>query len=441
MSEEKETKQQEHINLVFIGHVDAGKSTLSGQILLLTGQVDKRTIEKYEKEAKEKNHESWWLAYILDIDEAERARGKTVECGKAEFRTDKKRVTLLDAPGHKGFVPAMIQGAAQADVAGLVISARKGEFEAGFERGGQTREHLMLSRTLGVQKLLVLINKMDDPTVNWSKDRYDEIVSKLEETIDDAGYDLKKDVVFLPIAGYTGANIKEKRDSASWVTQPTLFEAIDSLPPIVRMTDKPLRLPVAAKGKDERGQLFVAGKIESGALKTETEYILVPSYKKFTLTGIELGDGTPVTQADSGENVTIYPKGIEEEDIFVGQVICAADKPCYQSMIFEVQMMILSLPDSSPVISRAYRSMLHIHTAAVECQLVQIDKTFGRKGKVLQENPDFIGVNANCVAKLKVSQPIAIEKFSEIPQLGRFTLREKTNTVAIGKVLRIKPIA
>ena len=164
--EVQEEDPREHLNVVFIGHVDAGKSTLSGNILYLTGYVDKRTIEKYEREAKQRNRESWFLAFIMDTNEEERAKGKTVEVGRAPFETEAKRYTILDAPGHKNYVPHMISGAAQADVGILVISARRGEFETGFERGGQTREHAMLCKTLGVRFLIVVINKMDDPTVS-----------------------------------------------------------------------------------------------------------------------------------------------------------------------------------------------------------------------------------------------------------------------------------
>ncbi|KAF2556174.1 hypothetical protein F2Q68_00013599 [Brassica cretica] len=174
--EEAEANKKRHLNVVFIGHVDAGKSTIGGQILFLSGQVDDRQIQKYEKEAKEKSRESWYMAYIMDTNEEERAKvlpgGKTVEVGRAYFETETTRFTILDAPGHKSYVPNMISGASQADIGVLVISARKGEFETGYERGGQTREHVQLAKTLGVSKLVVVVNKMDDPTVNWSKERY-----------------------------------------------------------------------------------------------------------------------------------------------------------------------------------------------------------------------------------------------------------------------------
>lgn len=201
---------KQHLNIVFIGHVDAGKSTMGGNILFLTGMVDKRTMEKYEKEAKDAGRESWYLSWALDSTPQERDKGKTVEVGRGYFETDSKRYTILDAPGHKTYVPHMIQGAAQADVAVLVISARKGEFETGFEKGGQTREHVMLVKTAGVAKLVVAINKMDDATVGWDKARYDEVVSKITPFIKGAGYNPKTDVTFIPVSAQAGLNLKDR---------------------------------------------------------------------------------------------------------------------------------------------------------------------------------------------------------------------------------------
>jgi len=185
---------------------------MGGNILFITGMVDKRTMEKYEKEAKEAGRESWYLSWALDSTPQERSKGKTVEVGRGYFETDARRYTILDAPGHKTYVPSMISGAAQADVAVLVISARKGEFETGFEKGGQTREHIMLVKTAGVVKLLVVVNKMDDPTVQWEKSRFDEIRDKITPFIKAAGFNTKNDVSFLPVSAYTGANLKDPVD-------------------------------------------------------------------------------------------------------------------------------------------------------------------------------------------------------------------------------------
>jgi peptide chain release factor subunit 3 len=184
-------KEQEHVNLVFIGHVDAGKSSLGGAILYATGMVDERTMDKFRREAKEAGRESWYLSWALDLTREERAKGKTVEVGRAYFETEKRRYTVLDAPGHKNYVPSMIGGASQADVGILVISARKGEYETGFEKGGQTREHAVLAKTQGVNKLVVVINKMDDSTVEWSKERYEECSTKLSQFLKATGYNPK----------------------------------------------------------------------------------------------------------------------------------------------------------------------------------------------------------------------------------------------------------
>ena len=207
-AEETDADPRAHMNIVFIGHVDAGKSTLSGSILYLMGKVDARTIERFEREAKDRNRESWFLAFIMDTSEEERAKGKTVEVGRAQFETDVHRYTILDAPGHKNYVPNMISGAAQADIGVMVISARRGEFETGFEKGGQTREHALLAKTLGVRYLVVVINKMDDPTVNWDKERFDECVNKLKPFLRKyCGYVIKKDIRLVPISGLSGANV------------------------------------------------------------------------------------------------------------------------------------------------------------------------------------------------------------------------------------------
>ena len=207
-------KVKEHLNIVFIGHVDAGKSTMGGNILFLSGTVDKRTMEKYEREAKDAGRETWYLSWALDSTPQERSKGKTVEVGRAYFETQARRYTILDAPGHKTFVPSMISGAAQADVALLVISARKGEFETGFEKGGQTREHIMLVKTAGVNKIIVVINKMDDPTVRWEKARYEEIKEKLAPFVRGAGFHVKTDISWIPVSAYTGANLKDRVDKS-----------------------------------------------------------------------------------------------------------------------------------------------------------------------------------------------------------------------------------
>lgn len=301
VGEVEEEDPRQHLNLVFIGHVDAGKSTLSGSILYIMGQVDARTIERYERDAKARNRESWFLAFIMDTSEEERAKGKTVEVGRAHFETEKSRYTILDAPGHKNYVPNMIQGAAQADVGILVISARKGEFETGFEKGGQTREHALLAKTLGVRYLIVVINKMDDPTVNWSKDRYEECVTKLKPYLKICGYAVKRDVRFIPISGLGGDNVKNEvtPDKCPWwrgyvesdahnTSTPTLLSTLDELHISGRNADGALRIPCLDR-YFERG-LNVMGKIESGTLTIGDEVAILPTKRKARCESIIIDD-------------------------------------------------------------------------------------------------------------------------------------------------------
>lgn len=241
----KEIYGKEHVNIIFIGHVDAGKSTLGGSILYATGMVDERTMEKNKAEAKALGRETWYLSWALDLTKEERSKGKTVEVGRAFFETESRRYSILDAPGHKTYVPNMIGGASQADVGILVISARKGEYETGFEKGGQTREHAMLAKTQGVNKLVVVINKMDDPTVEWSKERYNECTTKLSAFLKGTGYNLKTDVFFMPIAAQTTVNIKDRIPPGvcPWYDGPSLLEYLDGMTSLERKINAPFMMP------------------------------------------------------------------------------------------------------------------------------------------------------------------------------------------------------
>ncbi|WZZ80487.1 hypothetical protein YC2023_101059 [Brassica napus] len=343
--EEAEANKKRHLNAVFIGHVDAGKSTIGGQILFLSGQVDDRQIQKYdEKEAKDESRESWYMAYIMDTNEEERAKGKTVEVGRAHFETESTRFTLLDAPGHKSYVPNMISGASQADIGVLVISARKGEFETGFEKGGQTREHVQLAKTLGVSKLVVVVNKMDDPTVNWSKERYDEIEQKMVPFLKSSSYNTKKDVIFLPISGLImGVNMDKRMDRnvCPWYSGPSFFEVLDSIevPP---RDNGPFRMPIIDKFKDMG--TIVMGKVESGSIKEGDSLIIMPNKEPVKVVAIYC-DEDKVKHAGPGENLRVRITGIEDEDILSGFVISSTVKPVPAVTEFVAQLQIIGLPE------------------------------------------------------------------------------------------------
>ncbi|KAH9970460.1 P-loop containing nucleoside triphosphate hydrolase protein [Russula compacta] len=423
---------KEHLNIVFIGHVDAGKSTMGGNILYLCGTVDKRTMEKYEREAKEAGRETWYLSWALDSTPQERDKGKTVEVGRAYFETNMRRYTILDAPGHKTFVPSMISGAAQADIAILVISARKGEFETGFEKGGQTREHIMLVKTAGVSKVVVAINKMDDITVKWDKARYEEIKEKLTPFVRGAGFHIKTDVSWLPVSGYTGANLKERvnKSVCSWWDGPSLLEHLDNLPMVDRKVRAPLMMPISEKYKD-MGTVAV-GKLESGHIRKGDTLLLMPNKDEVEVAAMYNELEEEVQVAVSGDNVRIRLRGAEDDDISPGFVLTSLNKPVHAVRQFEAQLAIL---DHKNIICAGYSAVMHVHTLAEEVTLSALlhyfDKTTGRKSR---KPPQFAKKGQRIVALIEATAPICLERFTDYPQLGRFTLRDEGKTVAIGKV-------
>ncbi|KAJ7970304.1 Elongation factor [Quillaja saponaria] len=430
---EIESDKKRHFNVVFIGHVDAGKSTIGGQILFLSGQVDDRTIQKYEKEAKDKSRESWYMAYIMDTNEEERVKGITVEVGRAYFETETSRFTILDAPGHKSYVPNMISGASQADVGVLVISARKGEFETGYERGGQTREHVQLAKTLGVTKLLVVVNKMDDPTVKWSKERYDEIESKMIPFLKSSGYNVKKDVQFLPISGLIGANLKTRMDKSicSWWNGPCLFEALDAVEVPFRDPKGSFRMPIIDKFKDMG--TVVMGKVECGSVCEGDSLMVMPNKAQVKVLAV-FCDEDRVKRAGPGENLRVRLSAVEEEDILSGFVLCSVANPIHGVTEFVSQLQILELLDNA-IFTAGYKAVLHIHSVVEECEIVELLQQIDPKTKKpMKKKVLFVKNGAVVVCRIQVNNLICIEKFSDFPQLGRFTLRTEGKTIAVGKV-------
>uniref|UniRef100_A0A6P7GR58 Eukaryotic peptide chain release factor GTP-binding subunit n=1 Tax=Diabrotica virgifera virgifera TaxID=50390 RepID=A0A6P7GR58_DIAVI len=434
VKEKPEEEKKEHVNVVFIGHVDAGKSTIGGQIMALTGMVDKRTLEKYEREAREKSRESWYLSWALDTNQEERDKGKTVEVGRAFFETEKKHFTILDAPGHKSFVPNMIGGAAQADLAVLVISARKGEFETGFDRGGQTREHAMLAKTAGVKYLVVLVNKMDDPTVNWDEARYNECKDKILPYLKKLGFILNKDLYFLPCSGQTGQGLKEKVDESicTWYRGEAFIPFIDSLPSLSRKVDGPFIMPIVDKYKDMGTVLM--GKVESGECKKGQTMLIMPNRTPVTVDML-LSDDDEVSRVVPGENVKIKVKGIEEEDVSPGFVLCDSVNPIHTGRIFDAQLVIL---EHRSIICAGYSAVMHIHCAAeevtVKALICLVDKKTGEKSKT---RPRFVKQDQVAIMRIECAGVICLEPFKSMPQMGRFTLRDENRTIAIGKVLKL----
>jgi peptide chain release factor subunit 3 len=443
----KEGDPREHLNLVFIGHVDAGKSTLSGSILYITENVDKRTIERYEKEAKERNRDSWFLAFIMDTNEEERAKGKTVEVGKAHFETDNKRYTILDAPGHRNYVPNMIMGASQADVGVLVISARKGEFETGFDRGGQTREHAMLAKTLGVSYLVVVINKMDDPTVEWAKSRFDECVQKLRPFLKGCGFVIKREVKFIPISGLKGANVKDEVDPSvcpwwkkCWQSgenntkASTLIDLLDSLEISGRDATAPVRVPILDRYTD-RGTIAM-GKVESGVIRPGMKVTLMPTRAVFKVDAVWANED-PVSAARPGENILVKLAGAGTEDVRKGFVLCT--QPACRSVDKIIcQIYVTEMPENTLIMTAGFQAMFHAHTCEEECSILKIFETTNAKGKVVK-GARFAGIGMTCICMIQLQQTVPVETYDTYPFLGRFTLRTEGKTIAIGKIQKLPP--
>lgn len=422
----KEVYGKEHVNIIFIGHVDAGKSTLGGSILWTTGMVDERTMEKYKKEAKDLGRESWYLSWVMDLTKEERSKGKTVEVGRGFFETEKRRYSILDAPGHKTYVPSMIGGASQADVGILVISARKGEYETGFERGGQTREHAMLAKTQGVNKLIVVINKMDDPTVEWSQERYQECSSKLSQFLKGTGYNLKTDVYFMPVAAQTMMNIKDRlpKGVAPWWEGPSLLEYLDGMNALERKVNAPFMMPVNAKYRDMG--TMVDGKIEAGVVKKGMNLVMMPRRQNVEVSALygEQEEEAPILQC--GDQVRMRLKGVEEEDILPGFVLCSPKRLVHCVAEFEAQIRILELKS---ILSSGFNCVLHVHSAIEEVTfaslLHKLQKGTNRKSKL---PPTHAKKGDSIIARMQViggAGSVCVERFEDYPQMGRFTLRDQ----------------
>ncbi|KAL1955697.1 hypothetical protein VTO42DRAFT_8169 [Malbranchea cinnamomea] len=438
--------KREHINLVFIGHVDAGKSTLGGSILYATGMVDERTLEKYKKEAKEAGRETWYLSWALDLTNEERAKGKTVEVGRGYFKTTgngpdgtpvERDYTILDAPGHKSFVPNMIGGASQADVGVLVISARKGEYETGFERGGQTREHALLARNSGVKKLIVVVNKMDDPTVEWSQDRYKECTTKVGKYLEALGYK-KEDLHYMPISAQRTLGIDKPvpKDVCPWYDGPGLLQYLHTMKMPERKINAPFMMPISAKYRDMG--TVVEGRIESGVLQKGQTCIVMPNREEVTVTALYGETEEEIQTATCGDQVRARLRGVEEEDLLPGFVMCSPKRPVHCVSAFEAKIRILDLKS---ILTAGFNCVMHIHSAIEEVTfaalLHKLEKETGRKSK---RPPPFASKGQTIIARLEVigsAGAVCVERYEDYNQLGRFTLRDQGQTIAIGMITKL----
>uniref|UniRef100_A0A098LY93 HBS1-like protein n=1 Tax=Hypsiglena sp. JMG-2014 TaxID=1550645 RepID=A0A098LY93_9SAUR len=423
------------LNLVVIGHVDAGKSTLMGHLLYLLGNVNKRTMHKYEQESKKAGKASFAYAWVLDETGEERERGVTMDVGMTKFETKTKIITLMDAPGHKDFIPNMITGAAQADVALLVVDASRGEFEAGFETGGQTREHGLLVRSLGVTQLAVAVNKMDQ--VNWQQERFQEIVNKLGQFLKQAGFK-ESDVAYIPTSGLGGENLVTKSQTselAKWYTGKCLLEQIDSFKPPQRSVDKPFRLCVSDVFKDQGSGFCVTGKIEAGYVQVGERLLVMPPNETCTVKGIALHE-QPVDWAAAGDHVSLTLTGMDIIKINVGCIFCCPKEPIKTCTRFRARVLIFNIEIP---ITKGFPVLLHFQTVSEPATIRKLLSVLHKStGEVAKKKPKCLTKGQNALIELQTQRPIALELYKDFKELGRFMLRYGGSTIAAGVVVEIK---
>ena len=364
---------------------------------------------------------------------------RRLQVGRAHFETAKKRYTILDAPGHKNYVPNMIAGAAQADVGVLVISSRKGEFETGFERGGQTREHAQLAKTLGVSKLIVVVNKMDDPSVQWDKARFDEVETKLTPFLKSCGYNTKKDVHFLPISGLHGHGMKDRvpPGMAPWWDGPSLFECLDNLEPQDRDAAAPFRMPLIDKYRED-GKTVVMGKTEAGMVRRGDSLLVMPNRTPVKVAAI-YRDADEIGAARPGENIRLRLTGVEEEEVSAGFVLCAVAAPVPVVTEFDATLSVLELLEHKSIFTAGYKAVLHIHTVTEECEVTSLHYQIDPKTRTpIKKKCLFLKAGSLALVRIVLAGTVCMERFKDFPQLGRFTLRDEGRTIAIGKVEKLK---
>jgi len=437
-----------HINIVVIGHVDSGKSTTTGHLIYKCGGIDKRTIEKFEKEAQEMGKGSFKYAWVLDKLKAERERGITIDIALWKFETTKYYVTIIDAPGHRDFIKNMITGTSQADCAVLIVAAGVGEFEAGISKNGQTREHALLAFTLGVKQLIVGVNKMDSTEPPYSESRFKEIQKEVSSYIKKIGYN-PDTVAFVPISGWHGDNMLEPSDKMSWfggwsvktldkdkkvkeTAGKTLFQALDNIKPPSRPTEKPLRLPLQDVYKIGGIGTVPVGRVETGLLKPGMVVTFAPPMVTTEVKSVEMHHQA-LEKAEPGDNVGFNVKNVSVKDIRRGNV-CGDSKndPPKPSESFNAQVIILNHPGQ---ISAGYAPVLDCHTAHIACKFKElVEKIDRRSGKKLEDNPQSVKSGDAAIVKMIPQKSMCVESFADYAPLGRFAVRDMRQTVAVGVI-------
>jgi len=416
-------KQKPGMNVVFVGHVDHGKSTTIGRLFFESGAVSEQEMVKLKEEAAKHGKAGFEFAFVMDNLKEERERGVTIDLAYKKIVTQKYEVTVIDAPGHRDFVKNMITGASQADCAFLVVAA-----DGGVQP--QTKEHVWLLRTMGVKNIAVLINKMD--TVNFAEDKFNKVKDDVSAILKMAGYKIE-DVHFIAGSGFYGENITKKSAKMPWYKGPTVLEQIDLFPAPEKPTNLPLRMPIQDVFEITGIGTVPVGKIETGIMKIGQKVIILPGRS---------GNGIPgeirsmeahheqLTEAEAGDNIGVNIRGVGKKDMARGDVICDAAKPAKIVEEFIAQVAVINHPT---VIAKGYTPVFHVHTAQVPCQFIElISKLDPRTGQVAQENPDFLKNGDVAIVKLRPVGNLVLETAEENPHMARFAIRDAGATVAAG---------
>jgi elongation factor 1-alpha len=418
--------QKPHMNLAFIGHVDHGKSTLVGRLMFETGAVSPHIIEQYKKEAESKGKGSFEFAWVMDSLKEERERGVTIDIAHQRFDTDKYYFTIVDCPGHRDFIKNMITGASQADSAVLVVAAPDGVM-------AQTREHVFLARTLGINQLIIAINKMD--AAKYSEERYKEVKEEVGKLLQMVGYKVAE-IPFIPLSAFVGDNIVKLGDNLKWYNGPTLLESLNNLKEPEKPTNLPLRLPVQDVYTISGVGTVPVGRVETGIIKKGDKIIFEPANVTGEVKTIEMHH-EEAEQALPGDNIGWNVRGVGKKDIRRGDVCGHVDSPPTVAKEFTAQIVVLQHPSA---ISAGYTPVFHCHTSQIACTLTEIKaKLDPRTGAVKEQNPAFIKAGDAAIVTVMPTKPMVIEKVKEIPQLGRFAIRDMGQTIAAGMCMNVTP--
>lgn len=416
--------EKPHMNLAVVGHIDHGKSTTVGRLLFETGAVPAHIIENYRKEAESKGKGSFEFAWVMDNLKEERERGITIDIAHKRFDTDKYYFTIVDCPGHRDFIKNMITGASQADAALLIVAAPDGAME-------QTKEHVFLSKTLGINQLIVGINKMD--AAKYDEKRYEEVKAQISDLIKMVGFN-PANVPFIPMSSFAGDNIASKSANTPWYNGPILLDALNALQPPEIPVDLPFRLPIQDVYSISGIGTVPVGRIETGIMKKGMKVSFMPANKSGEVKSIEMHH-EEIPEAMPGDNVGFNVRGIGKNDIRRGDVCGPEEKPPSVAEEFTAQIVVLQHPSA---ITIGYTPVFHCHTAQVACTFTELQKKLDpRTGQVKEENPTFLKAGDAAIVKLRPVQPLVIEKFKDIPQLGRFAIRDMGSTIAAGMCIDI----